>query len=254
MIEPPEPAPPALDPAAVRGIVFDLDGTLVDSYGPITTSLNHARQAFGLPALELSFVRSRVGRGLETLVSELVTEHDVERGVRLFRECYAEVHASGTRALPGVARTLTALRRHGYRLSVASNKPARFSRPILEACALAGFDAVCGPDVVGTTKPDPRMILACLAAMGLPASAALYVGDMLLDVASAAAAGVPVVLVAGGSSPLEALRATGQPVLHGLSALCPLLGRPPLPDGVEPGINPAGFPPEAGGTIEEDEP
>lgn len=216
--------PPALAPGRVAGVVFDLDGTLVDSYRAITDSLNLARAGFGLPPLPEALVRRKVGHGLESLIAELVGADRVEEGVRRFRERYAQVYASGTDLLPGALEVCRALSKRGYRLAVASNKPARFCTAILEALALAPyFGAVYGPDRAGVAKPHPAMVEACLHDLGVARERALYVGDMVLDVETAARAGLPVVLVPGGSSERPELEATGQPVLPGLSALLDLL-------------------------------
>jgi phosphoglycolate phosphatase len=208
----------------VRGIVFDLDGTLVDSYRAIAESLNHAREAFGLAPIAEHVVRRRVGRGLEILIAELVGAGRVEAGVRLFRERYATAYARGTFILPGVAETLLELGRRGFAMTVASNKPARFGSAILADLGLVDlFAVVQGPDLAGSTKPDPAMIGLCLEAMEVGPEEAVYVGDMVLDAESARRAGIPVVLVLGGSSDEEALRATGHPVLGGLRDLLALL-------------------------------
>ncbi|MBD3866552.1 MAG: HAD-IA family hydrolase [Acidobacteria bacterium] len=210
--------------SSVKGVVFDLDGTLVDSYTAITDSLNHARAGWDMPALPESEVRLQVGRGLEALIADLVGPGRVEEGVIRFRERYAEVYASGTRILDGVAETLEQLSRGGYRMAVASNKPARFTGPILEHFGLALlFDAVEGPDTAGATKPDPEMIRRCLRAMDVTNDEAIYVGDMVLDVESGQAADVGVVLVAGGSSSVENLCDTGRPVLDSIRQLPKLL-------------------------------
>jgi 2-phosphoglycolate phosphatase len=215
------------DAARVRGVVFDLDGTLVDSYPAIAASLNHARVAHGLPPLPEAEVRMHVGRGLENLVAEMVGPDAVEEGVRLFREHYATVYASGTVALDGAAAVVRELARRGYGLAVASNKPARFSEAILAALGMREpFRAVYGPDLTGTTKPEPTMLRLCREALGVSAAETVYVGDMVLDVDTADRAGVPVLLVPGGSSPAPALRATGEIVLDGLFDLLHLL-RPP---------------------------
>ena len=220
--------PPALDPSPVRAIVFDLDGTLVDSYRPITTSVNHARARFGMLPLGLAEIRSRVGRGLEHLIGELVGPDHVEQGVQLFRQCYSEIYADQTVGLPGVVKTLRGLREAGYSMAVASNKPARFSRPILQRVGMLPFiDCVQGPDLVASAKPEPAMILRCLELLDVTRSEAVYVGDMLLDVESAARAGLPVILVPGGSSEPEQLRGTGQPLLSSFEALLELLPGPP---------------------------
>jgi phosphoglycolate phosphatase len=219
-----EAAPPSFDATRVRGVVFDLDGTLIDSYAAITESLNHARDAFGLEPLDPGEVRRAVGHGLESLVAERVSEDRVEDAVRLFRERYAEIYAEKTVALPGVAAALRALHGAGLALSVASNKPERFSSAILRDLDLLRWIAfVAGPDTVGTTKPEPTMIRTCLERTALTPREALYVGDMVLDVETAARAGVSVVLVRGGSSTDVALSETGQRTIDSVTRLPSLL-------------------------------
>ena len=221
-------APPALDPSPVRAIVFDLDGTLIDSYRPIATSINHARAHFGMAPLDLAEIRARVGRGLEHLIGELVGEDRIEQGVRLFRRRYSEIYMDQTTGLPGVVETLRGLRQAGYSIAVASNKPARFSKPILQGVGMLPFiGCVQGPDLVASHKPDPTMILRCLELLGVTRHEAVYVGDMLLDVESAARAGLPVILVPGGSSEPQELRQTGQALLSSFDALLELLPGPP---------------------------
>jgi phosphoglycolate phosphatase len=220
----PSPSPPPLEPPRVRGIVFDLDGTLIDSYAAITDSLNHARAGFDMPALPEAQVRRQVGRGLEALIMDLVGHDRVLEGVRLFRERYAMVYASKTHALPGVVPTMEALAARGYPMTVASNKPARFGKAIADALGLSTFLlGVHGPDTVGSTKPDPAMLRRCLEDMRTAAASAVYVGDMVLDVETAARAGVAVILVDGGSSTESDLRATDQRCIAGLPTLLDLL-------------------------------
>ncbi len=221
------PLPPPLEPAAVRGFVFDLDGTLVDSYAAIAHALNAARAAHGFPPIPAERVRTMVGHGLESLVEDALGPANVASGVRAFREDYDRVCESMTRALPHAAEVLLALRGRGYRASVASNKPARFGTRLLDALGmLRALDAVEGPDTAGSTKPEPTMIRRCCAAMRLAPAAVAYVGDMVLDVESAASAGLPVILVPGGSGSADELRATGHRVLGGIRDLLDLF--PPL--------------------------
>ncbi len=218
------PAPPLLDLRRLLGLVFDLDGTLVDSYPAIASSVNAARTAFGLEPMPEPEVRRRVGHGLERLMAELVGPERAAEGVRIFREHYARVYADGTRARPGALATLRELRRRRYRLSVASNKPARFGELVLAHLGmLEHLDAVQGPDLAGTTKPEPTMIRLCLEAMAVGPGEAAYVGDMTLDVESAAEAGLPVMLVTGGSTPEAELRSTGHRVLGSLRDLLVIL-------------------------------
>jgi 2-phosphoglycolate phosphatase len=193
--------------ADVRGIVFDLDGTLVDSYGAITESLNVALSSAGLDPVPEEKVRRMVGLGLETLMSRAMGEARVEEGVRVFRRHYETICVERTTLLPQVAETLECLRGRGYLMAVATNKPSYFARRILEGLgADRHFTAVLGPDRVENKKPHPEMVRNAILEMGLSASRTLYVGDMEVDIQTARAAGVRVVVLPTGSRSLEELR------------------------------------------------
>ncbi len=227
MSERTSPKPSRFDPLATRALVFDLDGTLVDSYSAIGISLNHARAGFDLPPLKLDEIRHRVGRGLESLIAETCGTERVEEGVRRFRSRYAEVWPSHTLALPGAARTIRELGQRGFRLALASNKPSTFSHSILERLGMRDwFKLVTGPDRVGSAKPDPAMLESCLAVLQVAPIAAVYIGDMVLDVETAARAGTAVALVPGGSSPVDELKNTGERVLGSIEELLTLLSKP----------------------------
>lgn len=213
-------APPRDRTARVRGVVFDLDGTLVDGYEGIASAVNAARAAYGLPSMTADDVRGRVGLGLSHLMSDVLGPERAAAGATIFRSVYDRVCVDQTRPVPALHETLATLRARGFRMSVASNKPAPFSIRILERLGLRPhFDTIEGPETAGAVKPDPAMILACLRAMGVSNDEALYVGDMTIDADAGARAGVPVLLVSGGSSSSEALAGTGQPVIHALSDL-----------------------------------
>jgi phosphoglycolate phosphatase len=214
----------------VRGIIFDLDGTLVDGYRGITSGVNAARAAFDLPALDEQDVRGRVGLGLSNLMEDVVGPERAAEGAEIFRSVYDRVCVEQTRPVPGLAGTLEALRARGLRMSVASNKPVAYSLRILEPLGvLPMFDLIAGPETAGALKPEPPMIRACLAAMRVRADEALYVGDMAIDAVAGERAGVSVVLVCGGSTSADGLRDTGQPVLATLGALLDYL--PPAAPG-----------------------
>lgn len=205
-------------------VIFDLDGTLVDSYAPIATSLNAARAAFGLPEVALDRVRREVGHGLESLIASHLGPGRVDEGVRIFRARYGEVFAAGTRALPGVPEVPLELARRGYRLAVASNKPARFGRRIVEQVGLgAAIRLVSGPDDGVPPKPEPAMIERLMAGLATVPAQVLYVGDMPLDIESARRAGIRCALVPTGSATreelVEAAAGTGAALLDGLAGL-----------------------------------
>ncbi len=192
-----------------RAIVFDLDVTLVDSYAPITASLNAARASFGLPPVTVEQVRREVGHGLESLVELHLGPERVDEGVRAFRAAYEHLFADGTRPLRGVPEVPLDLARRGFRLAVASNKPARFGRRIVEQVGLGdAIPVVLGPDSGVPTKPDPAMLHLALDRLGVAPADAIYVGDMPLDVESARRAGLRYLLVPTGSATLAELELT----------------------------------------------
>jgi phosphoglycolate phosphatase len=191
-VSPSEPRP--------RAVLFDFDGTLIDSYPAITASVNHVRASHGLGPLAEAEVRRHVGRGPAYLLEHTVGRGATAANVARYREHHPSVLFSGTRLLPGAAEALAGLHGRGYRLGICSNKPVAFTRELVGHLGVAGFlDVVLGPEDVARPKPAPDMLLAGLTRLGVPAEQALYVGDMTVDVDTARAAGVRVWVVATGS-------------------------------------------------------
>lgn len=210
-----------------RAIVFDLDGTLIDGYDAIHDALAHAMTLLGLPVPGRARVRGMVGHGLESLLERAAGPALAAEGVRLFRERYAEVAVSGSHLLPGVEDALVRLAGAGYRFALASNKPPRFSRMILEANGIAsGFAAIAGPGDAHPPKPDPAMLRTLLAEMDATPGETVCVGDMEVDVAFARAGGCRAVVVPTGSRSAEYLREAGaDAMIATLAELPPALDR-----------------------------
>jgi phosphoglycolate phosphatase len=187
-------------------LVFDLDGTLIDGYDAIRDALAFAMERFGEKPLPLERVRKMVGHGLDVLLEEAVGRECAAEGVRLFRERYAKVAVSKTRLMPDVPKVLAALAELGYPMAVASNKPAAFSRLILEACGVGKyFLEIAGPDAHTPAKPDPAMLRRLMAAAGAEPGRTAVVGDTEVDFEFGRAAGCRVALVPGGSRSVEEL-------------------------------------------------
>ncbi len=210
---------------AFAAVVFDFDGTLIDSYPAIAASVNFVRAAHGLPPMSLADVKRHVGRGPDYLLAHTVPGYRPEIDVARYREHHPTVMFEGTTLLPGAAEVLAALHGAGKRLGLCSNKPRRFSAELLRHLGIAGlFDVVLGPEDVARPKPAPDMLVLMLSRLGLPANHVLYVGDMTVDVETARAAGVAVWVVPTGSDSRAALQAARPDrILGGLHEVAELL-------------------------------
>ncbi len=211
----------------IRALVFDLDGTLVDSFEAIHASLVAAMKALGLPPWDLGTTVRHVGRGVEFLVEAAVGPAFKTRALEIFRTDYAATCLARTRLLPTVSETLPRLARSGYALAVATNKPIDFTRRILDHLGIAPhFRCVLGPEQVARPKPAPDMLQAILACLNVQPGECLYVGDMPLDVETATQAGVSCFLVATGAFGWSELASrTDVPVFRSLAEVADALER-----------------------------
>ena len=206
-----------------RAVVFDLDGTLLDSYEGIHDALSDVLAHFGRPPVTVEETRRLVGHGLEALIAKVLPEELRADAAAHFRFRYKVNAPKLTKLMPGAELVVSELWRRGIRLAIASNKPAVFSRQLLAGFGLAElFTFIGGPDLGFPEKPDPAMVLAALQAMRASPAETLYVGDMTVDIATARAAGLPVAVIPEGSSTREELEALRPDYL--LSALTDVLG------------------------------
>ncbi|MFO0948630.1 MAG: HAD-IA family hydrolase [Planctomycetota bacterium] len=193
-----------------KAVLFDLDGTLVDSYQAIQQSVNHVRSIHGLSPLSLESVKSCVGNGLAILLEKTCPAGDPQTDGEAFLAHHPSVIVSGTRLLPGVRRTIVALKRRGCHLAVCSNKPLALTRELLKRLKLASFfDAVLGPESVGKPKPAPDMLLKALELTKISKEQAVYVGDMTIDVETARRAGIECWAIPSGTHTRKQLQTSG---------------------------------------------
>lgn len=192
-----------------RAAVFDLDGTLIDSYAAIHASLNAVLEAFARPSLTADETRRMVGHGLEMLIEKAVGKENVTEGVRVFCARYEDEGPAQTMLLPGADHVTRALTARGVPLAIASNKPSYFSRQLLSALGIAErFRSVVGPDLSFPPKPDPAMVLAALDVLAVRPDETLFVGDMTVDVDTARAARMRIAVLPTGSATREELLAS----------------------------------------------
>jgi phosphoglycolate phosphatase len=208
-------------------LVFDLDGTLVDSAPDLHRSLNAVLAECGRAPVPLADIRAMVGDGAAKLVERGFADTGaacepaaLSRLVERFLVHYRAGRHAMTTAFPGVVATLDALKARGCRLGICTNKPYGPTLEILEVLGLTGvFDAVTGGDSLPVRKPDPGHLLGTLALLGAPAEAAVMIGDSANDVAVARAAGVPSVIVSYGYTRIPAADLGGDALIDAFSDL-----------------------------------
>ena len=184
-------------------VLFDLDGTLVDSASDIAASVNRLLLDLGHASVDEATVRGWIGDGAGQLVAQALRHagdaRDVEsvmpRVMRHSEDCLL----LDPRLYPGVERTLRVLQTAGVRMAVCTNKPTPFVTPLLQAMGIAPyFEHVLGAGELPQRKPDPAPLRHLAARFGVPVEQCLMVGDSSTDAHAAIAAGAPLVLVSYG--------------------------------------------------------
>lgn len=191
------------------GLIFDLDGTLIDSAPDIARALNAGFALNGWPELSVAQVERFIGNGPRRLIVDILEDlgigYDaaaVQRAFDGYLHAYMADPAGLTRFFPYVLEDLLALREAGIRLGICTNKNHAVTGQVLEQLGLAPlFEVALGADAVPACKPDPAHLLAVAEAMGLPAGAWAYVGDTPVDQAAAEGAGVAFFVVPWGGGP-----------------------------------------------------
>ena len=186
----------------MRTLLFDLDGTLVNSVPDLTTALNTVVARDGLAPFAEAEVARMVGDGVRVLLERGFSARgatpDAEAQQR-FMAVYGAHVADDSRPYPHVAETLRSLAEAGWRMAVCTNKPEALARKLLETLGLLGFfAAVAGGDSYPTRKPDPAHVTATLAAAGDSGAGAIMIGDHHNDISAATGAGLPCIYAAWG--------------------------------------------------------
>jgi phosphoglycolate phosphatase len=190
----------------VRGVIFDLDGTLIDSYHAIYLGFHYAYSQMGLPPLSYEQVERAVGLGLAHTFRELLGEERVPQALTLFRKKYEEVFRAHTHLLPDARQVVESLQGRGIQLAVATNKLGRFSRAIFEHFGMDKmFAVILGDGDVSQNKPDPEMLYLAMEKMGVAKEETIFVGDSVIDIQTGRNAGIRVFAVPTGNTGREDL-------------------------------------------------
>ena len=202
----------------LRGVIVDLDGTMVDTLGDFEAALNRMLAELDLPPVSRALVERTVGQGSEHLIRSVLEHQLALPGVhtqgqpgsgradelmaqawRIYQRHYLEINGAFSDVYPGVLAALQQWQVSGLQMACLTNKPLDFARPLLKAKGLAGFfTQVFGGDSFERKKPDPLPLLKTCEALGTLAAQTLMVGDSENDGLAARAAGCPVVLVSYG--------------------------------------------------------
>src|SRR5438309_7504011 len=191
---------------SARTVVFDLDGTLVDTAPDLINALNFVLGREGLPPVPLHSARNMIGAGARKLIERgLELEGrtadlaDITRLTSDFIDYYAAHIADASRPFDGLESALDYLSVRGYRFAVCTNKLEWLSKLLLEQLGLsARFSAICGADTFGVSKPDPAILRQTIVRAGGEVPSAVMVGDAGPDVGVARRAGIPVIGVTFG--------------------------------------------------------
>jgi phosphoglycolate phosphatase len=184
-------------------IVFDLDGTLVDTAPDLTNALNAVLIRRGHEPVSAATIRSAVGMGARVMIEEALqhagADDDIDAMLGEFLVHYEANIAEQSRPYPGAVASLKAFQSAGARLAVCTNKREYLSRRLLGALGLGGyFRTIAGRDTFAVSKPDPRHLTETIALAGGDSARSLMVGDSEVDLATAKSANVPIVLVSFG--------------------------------------------------------
>ncbi len=187
----------------INAVLFDLDGTLADTAPDLGYALNRMRAARDMPPLPLETIRphaSRGGRGMMQIGFALTPDESDFIAMREeFLALYAENLCRETRLFPGMADLLDELEHRGLPWGIVTNKPARFTGPLIEALGLESRAAcVISGDTCGRAKPYPDPLLAAAGELGAVPAASVYIGDDERDVQAARAAGMQIIVALYG--------------------------------------------------------
>lgn len=210
-----------------RTIVFDLDGTLVDTAPDLIGALNHALALQDCAPLPLAQARDMIGAGARALIERglaaqgvVVSPERFQRLHRAFLDHYRANIAVDSRPFPNVETALDALAAGGHRLAVCTNKPEAFARLLLSALGMdRRFGAIVGGDTTAAPKPDPRPLATAIHGAGGAPGRAVMVGDSKTDLDTARALGVPAVLVDFGYTSIPARALGADAVISDFAAL-----------------------------------
>jgi len=215
----------------VRTVLFDLDGTLVDSLEDLADAVNYMLDRSGRTPLGLATLRKMLGSGVRELIRRALSTDsgpEIEKGIKLFLDFNTNHIADKSRLYPGVPEVLERLAAHDIGLAIISNKNEALSRLILHKLGIDQyFGVICGGDTFDEMKPSPLPLRRVLERLDKPAESAVMVGDSINDILAGKRAGITTIGCRWGYGDAEELREAAH-----LAASCAELGVILLKDGI----------------------
>lgn len=203
----------------IKAVIFDLDGTLLDTLDDLASSTNYALEQFGFPLRSVKEVRTFVGDGVRKLIERALPSADDERIVDAVLDCFKQHYVKHcqikTCLYPGIKELLSALKTKGYKLAIVSNKLQSGVDELYKHYFTDNIQVAVGERSGLRRKPAPDMVLMALNELGVNKEEAVYVGDSEVDVATAKASGIRCVSVLWGFRDKEILERNGaQQFIH----------------------------------------
>lgn len=188
-------------------IIFDLDGTIVNSYPAIIDSFNFTMSKLGLKRQKDIVIRRSVGWGDRALLSPFVNSHKLDEALDIYRNHHSKSLLSKVSFMPYAKRLLDYLDSNSYKLAIATNRPKKFTHILLRSMGIERyFDYILCKDQIKFGKPHPSIINKIIKRLKVHRQEALYVGDMAIDVRTGRKANIKTFAVLGGSSTIKELR------------------------------------------------
>jgi 2-phosphoglycolate phosphatase len=212
----------------LKAVLFDLDGTLVDSEKDIAEAANFTRQHYGLNRVPDSTIAQFVGNGVLVLLEkslETTDQSKIQEAYEVFKEHYRVHCADFTKPFPGTFELLNALKEKNIRMGVVSNKPQEFTNSVLEKLNLASYFGVAfGPEATKNRKPHPEPLLVALEKLGARTEDSVMIGDSVVDIMAARAAQMRIGVLTHGYGTREVLSSAHPDwMVDSLQELIPIL-------------------------------
>ena len=209
----------------IKLVIFDIDGTLVNTYSAIQKSINYAMKKTGYPLRDYLTIRRAVGGGDKNLLEQFVNIKDLKKALFLYRRDQKIALLKYSTLMPNARSVLRYLKDKNYKLAIASNRPTRFAKILIQHLNIAQyFDYTLCADKLRFGKPHAEILLKIIQRLRVKITQSLYVGDMSIDAQAGKRAGVKTIIVATGSSTIsEIKKANPQRVIRNLSSLISLI-------------------------------